>query len=180
MHFYVMSYRNIIEHLIYRTELSQMFRRGVRGRPWQDGGGWKKHIRTFTPHTSPSMKTIISTPHAPAAIGPYSQAVAAGGFLYTSGQIALDPATGQLDMADIATETHRVMQNLKALLLAGGADFTHVVKTTIYMSDMAHYATVNEVYASYFTAAPPAREAVQVAGLPKGVNVEISVVAFLG
>ncbi|MCF8258463.1 MAG: RidA family protein [Flavobacteriales bacterium] len=126
------------------------------------------------------MKTIITTPLAPAAIGPYSQAIAAGGFLYTSGQIALDPATGQLDMADIATETHRVMGNLKAVLNAGGADFPHVVKTTIYMSDMAHYATVNAVYASYFTSDPPAREAVQVAGLPKGVNVEISMVAFLG
>lgn len=126
------------------------------------------------------MKHRIHTDNAPAAIGPYSQAIAAGGFLYTSGQIALDPATGQLDMADIATETHRVMQNLKAVLNAGGADFSHVVKTTIYMSDMAHYATVNEVYASYFENDQPAREAVQVAGLPKGVNVEVSMVAFIG
>jgi len=126
------------------------------------------------------MKQRIHSDNAPAAIGPYSQAVAAGGFIYTSGQIALDPATGQLDMADIATETHRVMGNLKAVLNAGGADFSHVVKTTIYMTDMAHYATVNEVYASYFTNDPPAREAVQVAGLPKGVNVEISMVAFFG
>jgi 2-iminobutanoate/2-iminopropanoate deaminase len=126
------------------------------------------------------MAQRIDTPNAPAAIGPYSQAIAAGGFIYTSGQIALDPATGQLDMADIATETHRVMRNLKAVLHAGGADFAHVVKTTIYLSDMAHYATVNEVYASYFENDPPAREAVQVAGLPKGVNVEISMVAFIG
>lgn len=126
------------------------------------------------------MAQRIDTPKAPAAIGPYSQAIAAGGFIYTSGQIALDPATGQLDMADIATETHRVMQNLKAVFHAGDADFAHVVKTTIYLSDMAHYATVNEVYASYFTSDPPAREAVQVAGLPKGVNVEISMVAFIG
>jgi len=127
-----------------------------------------------------SMKKRIHSDQAPAAIGPYSQAIAAGGFIYTSGQIALDPATGQLDMADITTETHRVMQNLKAVLHAGGADFAHVVKTTIYMSDMAHYATVNDVYASYFDSDPPAREAVQVAGLPKGVNVEVSMVAFLG
>jgi 2-iminobutanoate/2-iminopropanoate deaminase len=126
------------------------------------------------------MPQRIDTKDAPAAIGPYSQAIAAGGFIYTSGQIALDPATGQLDMADIATETHRVMRNLKAVLNAGGADFTHVVKTTIYLSDMAHYATVNEVYASYFDSDPLAREAVQVAGLPKGVNVEISMVAFIG
>jgi 2-iminobutanoate/2-iminopropanoate deaminase len=126
------------------------------------------------------MAQRIDTPNAPAAIGPYSQAIAAGGFIYTSGQIALDAATGQLDMADIATETHRVMRNLKAVLHAGCADFSHVVKTTIYLSDMAHYATVNEVYASYFEFDPPAREAVQVAGLPKGVNVEISMVAFIG
>jgi len=126
------------------------------------------------------MAQRIDTKDAPAAIGPYSQAIAAGGFIYTSGQIALDPATGQLDMADITTETHRVMRNLKAVLNAGNADFTHVVKTTIYLSDMAHYATVNEVYASYFDSDPPAREAVQVAGLPKGVNVEVSMVAFIG
>lgn len=126
------------------------------------------------------MPQRIDTKDAPAAIGPYSQAIAAGGFIYTSGQIALDPATGQLDMPDIATEIHRVMRNLKAVLHAGGADFPHVVKTTIYLSDMAHYATVNEVYASYFENDPPAREAVQVAGLPKGVNVEVSMVAFIG
>jgi 2-iminobutanoate/2-iminopropanoate deaminase len=126
------------------------------------------------------MKKRIHSDQAPAAIGPYSQAVSAGGFLYTSGQIAIDPATGLLDMADISTETHRVMRNLKAVLNAGDANFSHVVKTTIYMSDMAHYCTVNEVYASYFINDPPAREAVQVAGLPKGVNVEISMVAFVG
>lgn len=125
-------------------------------------------------------KKTVNTDSAPSAIGPYSQAIAAGGFLYTSGQIALDPATGELDMADIATETHRVMRNLKAVLNAGGTDFDHVVKTTIYLSDMAHYATVNGAYGSYFTDSPPAREAVQVAGLPKGVNVEISMVAYTG
>lgn len=123
--------------------------------------------------------SVIATTAAPAAIGPYSQAILAGPFLYTSGQIAIDPATGQLHMPDIATETHRVMHNLKAVLEAAGADFAHVVKTTIFLSDMAHFATVNEVYGSYFSAAPPARETVQVAGLPKAVNVEISMVAYL-
>jgi 2-iminobutanoate/2-iminopropanoate deaminase len=126
------------------------------------------------------MNQKIATSNAPAAIGPYSQAIAAGGFLFTSGQIALVPGTGALDMTDIETETHRVMQNLKAVLEAGNASFNHVVKTTIFLSDMAHYAKVNEVYASYFTNDAPAREAVQVAGLPKGVNVEISMIAFLG
>lgn len=124
------------------------------------------------------MKT--ETSEAPAAIGPYSQAVLAGGFLYTSGQIALIPETGDLDMGDIRTETHRVMRNLKAVLAAAHMTFDHAVKTTIYLSDMAHYGAVNEVYASYFSANTPAREAIQVAGLPKGVNVEISMVAFKG
>lgn len=126
------------------------------------------------------MNQRITTSNAPAAIGPYSQAIAAGGFLFTSGQIALVPGTGVLDMADIETETHRVMHNLKAVLEAGNASFNHVVKTTIFLSDMAHYAKVNEVYASYFTEDAPAREAVQVAGLPKGVNVEISMIAYIG
>lgn len=100
--------------------------------------------------------------------------------MFTSGQIALIAETGELDMADVRTETHRVMNNLKAVLAAAGLTFDHVVKTTIYMTDMAYYATVNEVYASYFSGMAPAREAVQVAGLPKGVNVEISMVAYGG
>jgi 2-iminobutanoate/2-iminopropanoate deaminase len=126
------------------------------------------------------MKHKIATSNAPAAIGPYSQAIAAGGFIYTSGQIALVADTGALDMADITTETHRVMGNLREVLTAAGVTFEHVVKTTIYMTDMAHYAQVNEAYASYFSSDAPAREAVQVAGLPKGVNVEISMVAYAG
>lgn len=124
------------------------------------------------------MKTTVHTDKAPAAIGPYSQAIMVNGFLYTSGQIALNPETGELDMQNIEHETGRVMQNLQAVLEAVEMDFSHVVKTTIYLSDMAYYAQVNAVYAEFFGAHPPAREAVQVAGLPKGVNVEISCVAF--
>lgn len=126
------------------------------------------------------MKTVIHTAKAPAAIGPYSQAILVNGFLYTSGQIALNPETGELEMQSIEQETGRVMLNLKAVLEAVEMDFSHVVKTTIYLSDMAHYAQVNAVYAEFFGEHPPAREAVQVAGLPKGVNVEISCLAFNG
>lgn len=125
------------------------------------------------------MKQRIHTDSAPQAIGPYSQAVLINGTLYTSGQIALDPATGQLVLDDLTAETHRVMQNLDAVLRAAGLGFGHVVKTSIFLSDMAHFATVNGIYASYFGPEDilPARETVQVAGLPKGVNVEISMVA---
>lgn len=124
------------------------------------------------------MKATVHTDKAPAAIGPYSQAILVNGFLYTSGQIALNPETGELEMKNIEEETARVMENLKAVLAAVEMDFSHVVKTTIYMTDMAYYGQVNAVYAEFFGAHPPAREAVQVAGLPKGVNVEISMVAF--
>lgn len=126
------------------------------------------------------MKTTVHTNKAPAAIGPYSQAIVVNGFLYTSGQIALDPETGELDMKNIEHETGRVMLNLQAVLEAVEMDFSNVIKTTIYLSDMAYYAQVNAVYAEFFDTHPPAREAVQVAGLPKGVNVEISLVAFKG
>jgi len=122
-------------------------------------------------------KKIISTPNAPAAIGPYSQAVLAGDTLYCSGQIAIDPATGNLLTQDIATETEQVMKNIAAVLAAANMDFTHIVKCSIFMSSMDHYAAINEVYARYFTSNPPAREAVAVKTLPKEVNVEISVVA---
>jgi len=124
------------------------------------------------------MKKVIHTPSAPAAIGPYSQAILINGFLYTSGQIALNAETGELEMQNIEQETDRVMQNLKAVLQAAEMDFSHVIKTTIYLSDMAFYGQVNAVYADFFEENPPAREAVQVAGLPKNVNVEISLVAF--
>ena len=124
------------------------------------------------------MKTTVHTDKAPAAIGPYSQAIAVNGFLYTSGQIALNPETGELEMETIEQETGLVMKNLKAVLEAVEMNFSHVIKTTIYLSDMAYYAQVNAVYAEFFGEHPPAREAVQVAGLPKWVNVEISLVAF--
>lgn len=126
------------------------------------------------------MKTTVHTDKAPAAIGPYSQAIAVNGFLYTSGQIALNPETGELEMQNIEHETGRVMLNLQAVLEAVEMDFSNVIKTTIYLSDMAYYAQVNAVYTEFFGDHPPAREAVAVAGLPKGVNVEISCVAFKG
>jgi len=125
------------------------------------------------------MKRIIHTNQAPAPIGPYSQAVAFGDTLYVSGQIALDPQTGELNMQTLEQETEQVIQNLKAVLAAAGADFTNVLKSTIFLSDMKLFADVNTIYARYFNENPPARETVQVAGLPRGVNVEISVIAGL-
>lgn len=123
-------------------------------------------------------KKIIQTDNAPAPIGPYSQAVAAGNMLFISGQVALVPATGELNNPDIPTETGQVMENLKAILTAASADFSHVVKTTIFLSDMSLFAQVNEVYGRYFDADFPARETVAVKGLPKNVNVEISMIAY--
>lgn len=123
-------------------------------------------------------KTIIKTDQAPAPIGPYNQAVKANGVLYTSGQIAIDPATGELKLEDIQQETRLVMENMKAVLAAAGMDFSHVVKSSIFLSDMDNFPLVNEVYATYFNEAEaPARETVQVARLPKSVNVEISMIA---
>ena len=123
------------------------------------------------------MKKIISTEDAPVAIGPYSQAVLAGGVLYTSGQIAIVPETGELDLSNITTETHQVMKNLEAVLSAAEMDFSNVAKCTIFLKDMNQYTEINAVYAQYFSDNPPAREAVQVSRLPKDVNVEISLVA---
>ena len=123
------------------------------------------------------MKKIISTTHAPAAIGPYSQAVLAGGVLYTAGQIAIVPETGELDLSNITAETHQVMKNLESVLSAAEMDFSNVAKCTIFLKDMNQYAEINAVYAEYFSDNPPAREAVQVSRLPKNVNVEISLVA---
>jgi len=124
------------------------------------------------------MKKIIESKNAPAPIGPYSQAVKVGNMLYTSGQIAIDPATGELLTSDITTETTRVMENLRAVLEAAGMGFEQVVKASIFLSDMANFNDVNEVYAGYFDADnAPARETVEVANLPKYVNVEISVIA---
>ena len=126
------------------------------------------------------MKTIINTNNAPAPIGPYSQAVQAGNFVFLSGQIALNPATGELVTSDIKTETSQVMENIKVILTEAGIDFNHVVKTTIFLKDMQDFNQVNEVYGTYFTGNFPARETVQVAGLPKNVNVEITVTAIKG
>ena len=125
------------------------------------------------------MKKIINTPNAPAPIGPYSQAVQVGKTLYVSGQVAINPATGEMDMADIPTETRRVMENLKAILTQVNATFDNVVMTTIFLSDMGDFAAVNAVYGTYFTGNFPARATVAVKTLPKNVNVEISVIASL-
>lgn len=126
------------------------------------------------------MKKIIYSEHAPAPVGPYSQAVAANGILYVSGQIAIDPKSGAILMGDIQQETHQVMKNMQAVLAAAGIGMEAVLKCTIFMADMNDYAAINEVYAEYFEAASaPAREAVQVACLPKNVNVEISCIALL-
>ncbi len=122
-------------------------------------------------------KKVIRTDNAPAPIGPYSQAIQYGDMLFVSGQIAIEPATGELVQGDIQLETRQVMENIEAILAAAGMNFSNVIKSTIFLMDMGQFAMVNEVYGYYFADNPPARETVQVAGLPKGVNVEISVVA---
>ncbi|MDP9078034.1 MAG: RidA family protein [Bacteroidota bacterium] len=124
------------------------------------------------------MKTIINSDNAPAPIGPYNQAVSAGGFVFLSGQIALNPSTGQLVTDDIKIETKQVMDNISAILTEAGVDFGNIVKTSIFLTDMQNFAQVNEVYGTYFKSEFPARETVQVAGLPKGGNVEITVTAI--
>jgi len=124
------------------------------------------------------MKKIISTPNAPAAIGPYSQAVVSNGFAFLSGQIPLDPATGQLiEARDIAAQTQRVLENLRAVLEACGSSFSSVVKTTVYLKDMGEFALMNEVYARYFPEDSPARATVEAARLPRDVRVEIDCIA---
>lgn len=122
-------------------------------------------------------KQIINTSNAPAPIGPYNQSVKTGNLLFISGQIALVPATGELLMSNVEEETQQVMKNLQAILTEAGTDFTSIVKTTIFLSDMSLFAQVNEIYGSYFSSDYPARETVAVKGLPKGVNVEISMIA---
>lgn len=124
-------------------------------------------------------KQIIQTNKVPAPIGPYSQAVIANGFLFASGQIAFDPATGELVLDTIQSETKQVMENIKAILEEAKIDFNHIVKTTIFLSDMQLFAQVNEVYGSYFSTQFPARETVAVKTLPRNVNVEISVTAVI-
>ncbi len=124
------------------------------------------------------MKKVIYTSNAPEPIGPYSQAVVANGFLFASGQVAINPENGELNITSVTEETHQVMRNIKSVLLEAEYGFEHIIKTTIFLSDMSLFAEVNEIYGSYFETAFPARETVAVKGLPKGVNVEISVTAF--
>ncbi|MFN7776897.1 RidA family protein [Flavobacterium sp.] len=125
------------------------------------------------------MKKIIFTTNAPAPIGPYNQAVLVGNTLYTSGQIALHPETGELVVSDIEAETQQVMENMKAVLAAAEMDFSHVVKTTIFIMNLGYFARINAVYARFFDEkTAPARETVQVACLPKNVNVEIAMIAI--
>lgn len=123
------------------------------------------------------MKKIIQTNNAPAPIGPYSQAVIVNNILYVSGQIAINPADGTMDIANIMNETKRVMENIGAILKEAGCDYNDIIKTTIFLTDMNNFQSVNEVYGSYFKDNYPARETVEVTGLPKKVNVEISVIA---
>ena len=125
-------------------------------------------------------KNIIHTPKAPLPIGPYSQAVHTGNMLFVSGQIAIDPTTNELISGDVKAEAEQVMKNLEQLLAAAGYGFEHVVKTSIFLRDMADFAIINEVYGSYFSGNFPARETVAVLGLPKNVNVEISIIAVRG
>ena len=126
----------------------------------------------------PALKKI-STPNAPGAIGPYSQALEAGDFLFLSGQIPLDPANGQLVDGGIAEQTHQVLKNIGAVLSAAGSSYAQVVKTTVYLQDMADFATMNEIYGGYFAAPAPARATIQAAALPRNVRVEIDAIAYL-
>lgn len=124
-------------------------------------------------------KQVVKTVNAPAPIGPYNQAIKANGFVFLSGQVAFDPATGALVQDNIAAETHQVMKNIEAVLKEAKLSFEHIVKTTIFLSDMALFSEVNEVYGTYFNGDYPARETVAVKGLPRGVNVEISMTAVV-
>ena len=124
-------------------------------------------------------KKVISTDKAPQAIGPYSQAIQVDKQLFVSGQIAIDPATGEVQLGDVESQTHRVMQNLNAILEAAGGSLDSIAKCTIFLKDLGNFAAVNEIYGSYFHEEPPARATVEVSELPKGVDVEIDAVAFL-
>ena len=125
------------------------------------------------------IREIISTSAAPAALGPYSQAIKAGNMVYTAGQTPLVPDTGKLVEGDISAQTHQVMSNLRAVLAAAGTSLENVVKTTIFVTDLADFATINQVYGSYFSGNPPARSTVQVAALPVGARIEIEMVAIV-
>ncbi|CBE70041.1 L-PSP (mRNA) endoribonuclease [Candidatus Methylomirabilis oxygeniifera] len=123
------------------------------------------------------LREVVSTDKAPQAIGPYEQAIRCNGLLFTSGQIALDPATGTLIEGDVSAQTHRALENLKAVLEAGGSSLDHVIKATVYLTDLSNFAKMNEVYAEYLGHAKPARSTVGVATLPRGAAVEIDLVA---
>jgi 2-iminobutanoate/2-iminopropanoate deaminase len=125
------------------------------------------------------MRQAVSTPSAPRAIGPYSQAIRAGSFLFVSGQIPIDPATGEMVAGDTAAQTRRVLDNLGAILAAAGSSFDHVVRTTVYLADMNDFGAMNEVYGTYFADPAPARATVQAARLPKDARVEIDVIALV-
>jgi 2-iminobutanoate/2-iminopropanoate deaminase len=125
------------------------------------------------------MRDIVLTDRGPKPIGPYSQAVRVNGFLFVSGQIAIDPKTGEMAGADVATQTERTLENVKGILEAAGSNLHHVVKTTVFLKDMNEFTAMNEVYARFFGTAPPARSTVQVARLPKDASVEIEVIATI-
>ena len=124
------------------------------------------------------MKKVISTKEAPAAVGPYSQAIRAGSMVFCAGQIPLDPQSGQIESQDIGEQAKRVLENIGAVLKAAQLDFSHVVKTTVFLTDLADFQTVNEIYAGFFRENPPARSTIQVSALPKGARVEIEVIAL--
>ena len=125
------------------------------------------------------MRQAVATDSAPKAIGPYSQAIRAGSLIFVSGQVPIDPASGQIVDGDIAAQTHRVFRNISEILKAGGASLDHVVRTTVFLADMNDFAAMNDVYAGYFTAPAPARATVQVSRLPKDARIEIDVIAAL-
>ncbi|HKW87657.1 MAG TPA: RidA family protein [Candidatus Acidoferrales bacterium] len=124
------------------------------------------------------MKDVIATKHGPSAIGPYSQAIRANGFIFISGQVAFDPTTGQLIEGDIAAQTDRVLQNLKGIVEAAGSSLDNAVRTTVFLKDMGEFTSMNEVYARFFPSSPPARSTVEVARLPRDVRVEIDLIAL--
>ena len=126
------------------------------------------------------MQSAVSTESAPKALGPYSQAIKAGQFLFVSGQVPIDPATGEIVQGSVADQTRRALQNIGEILSAGGASFRQVVRTTVYLADLADFASMNEVYATFFTVPQPARSTIQAARLPRDARIEIDVIAFLG
>ena len=126
------------------------------------------------------MRSAVSTDSAPKALGPYSQAIQAGQFLFVSGQVPIDPTTNQLVTGDIADQTRRALQNIGEILKAGGASFQHVVRTTVYLADLGDFSAMNEVYATFFTAPQPARSTIQAARLPRDARIEVDVIAFIG